>query len=861
MDKAKKKLLKRYLLWAALACLVLLLTVMPLLAKNEAEADGPQASILSATVEKGSITTSLRGGGNLQDQDEADVVIPTGVKITGFLVKNGDIVTEGTPLAEVDKVSVMAAISSVNDTMTFLREELEKGRDEQVDEVITAVPGGRVKKIFAKEGETVQEVMLRDGCLAVLSIDSMMAVSIETPSELATGENVDVTLADGTTVTGRVESNLDGKVVVTVEDEGYEVGQTVTVEGLGTDILYIHNAWKATAYAGTISKIQAKEEDTVKAGEKLFTLSDRDFAGQLQHRANQHREYEKLLQTLLKMYQSGTIDAPCDGLVSGVDTDSVHLLSSDGAYQVELLAATGEPAYRIVFLSETKQLCTGLADCQAEEHTAENHACIHAAELGKCPAAEHEDTCIESCTPYGPVCNAKVHQPGCIVYCGGTANPGDCSNRDVTGNHKPDCIRKCTNAGKNETCQGGKNHYPSCIESCNYNSVTKTCPGMGAHKDNCIRSCVRADYIGVCKPGSNGPHYADCIESCIVSESVNQECPAAKHKDGCHYKGMTYTAYVAVVDYVGSSELGIYKDAGTQYTVEKWGNGWAIVSPKLNMDLMITKDKVMVPNAKDFQKNDIILLVTAQKDGKVEKEFVVLYQKSLIGDTDLGDLIGGLGGSLGGFDISGLLGGMDLSAMLGGFAGFGNFGGLPAEDTENLHDLEGSTLLTVTPHKTMKMTITLDEQDIAKIATGMAAKVKVEALRGQEFLAQVTKVSITGTNSGGSSKFTAELTLDAALDMLPGMSATAAIDLETKENILTLPVAAVWEVDGKTVVYTALDKETKEPANPVEVVTGLSDGERVEILSGLSEGDQVYYEYYDTLEENTSAKADRFTFG
>ena len=62
-------------------------------------------------------------------------------------------------------------------------------------------------------------------------------------------------------------------------------------------------------------------------------------------------------------------------------------------------------------------------------------------------------------------------------------------------------------------------------------------------------------------------------------------------------------------------------------------------------------------------------------------------------------------------------------------------------------------------------------------------------------------------------------------------------------------------------VYTGLQKDSGEPTSAVEVVTGVSDGEYVEIISGLSQGDTVYYTYYDTLEENTSAEAERFTFG
>ena len=47
MKQAKKKRIKRYITWAAMAVVVALLAAMPLLAKKEAEADGPQASIPS----------------------------------------------------------------------------------------------------------------------------------------------------------------------------------------------------------------------------------------------------------------------------------------------------------------------------------------------------------------------------------------------------------------------------------------------------------------------------------------------------------------------------------------------------------------------------------------------------------------------------------------------------------------------------------------------------------------------------------------------------------------------------------------------------------------------------------------------
>ena len=854
MDKTTKKRIKRYLSWACMAGIVVLLTVMPLMAKNEAQKDGPQASVLSATVETGSITSVLHGGGTLEDEDVEDVIIPTGVKITGFLVKNGDMVKEGDPVAMVDKTSVMEAITSVNETLDFLREKLEDGRDEKVDSTITAVPGGRVKKIFAKEGESVQDVMLRDGALAVLSIDSMMAVRFETASTLATGENMDVTLENGTTVTGRVESNLDGVVVVTVEDEGYEIGQTVTAEGLGTGTLYIHNAWKATGYTGTISKVHTEEEKNLSAGATLFTLDDREFEGQLQHRANQHREYEALLQTLLKLYESGTIDAPCEGVVSGVDQDSVHLLSGEGEWEVQLLSGSGEPQYRIVLLSggTTCSHATEEGVCHASTH---ENDCIEACDPNNCPetVTVHKKTCIKRCDPDNPLCDSDVHKTGCITQCNPSMEEA-CPNAQISGSyHKTDCIYRCNpNAKEESECPGTLHHYSTCIKSCISCDEGTDCPATGTHKKTCVERCIHASTKSTC---DSQKHYKDCIESC----TNNEACTATKHLTTCHYYGVTYTATAYKVFRVGTSELVVFKDpSGTTYPVEQTASGWKPVGCEVNTSILVQTGTIPATNASSFKEGDIVLIITGTRpDGTVvtPNPNVVLYSRTA--STPGFDM----SGMMNGMDLSGLMGGMDLSGMVGGFSGYGNFGGLTVPETESLHNLEGSTLLTVTPRKSMKLTITLDEQDISKVSVGMSATVKVEALKNQQFSGLVTEVGTRGTNSGGSSKFTAEITLTVEGDMLSGMSASASIPMETKENILIIPVAALQELDGKTVVYTGLEKDNGEPNTAVEVVTGVSDGEYVEILSGLSQGDTVYYTYYDTLEEDTSAEAERFTFG
>lgn len=842
MEKTQKKRLKRYLLWGGLALLVAVLTAMPLLAKNNATADGPTASIVTATVETGTISSSLRGGGTIVANGEENVTIPSGVKITEFLVKNGEYVTEGTPVANVDKVSVMTAITELNDTLKYLREELEDARNEKVSASLTATAGGRVKKVFAEAGDSVQDVMLRDGALAILSLDGKMAVKLEENLAVTTGETVTVTLADGEEVEGRVESNLDGVVVITVEDESYEVGQRVTVSQNGVVLaqgdLYIHSAWKVTAYSGTIETVSAKEEKTVSAGATLFTLKDRDFEGELQRRANQHREYEQLLQELLTMYETGVLTAPCDGEISGVDSDSAHLLAStDEGWVVTPLNST-EGTWSVVLLSnvitsEPAKVCNGQADCPL---TPEEHP----------EGAE----CLSLCTEKAG-CTSKLHKDTCITRCTHADDPEKCP----AINHYNDCIKSCTHATKEGECTS-KKHYLTCIESCISSDGTKTCPATGTHKTTCIAACTHADDAAGCP--STKYHYADCVKNCVNSASADTVCTSGKHLTSCYFYGMTYKATAVKLEAVGTQLLVKPDTSGKVYTVQYGTTGWEIVGDTLTTATLIgDSTPIDAANVSSFQgkEGSVLLLITGYKGEESIYMGPVVYTLASTGGN--GTTFPG-----GSFDMSGMMSGMgsmDISSMIGGLSGYGNYSGAYTANTEDLFDLDGETLLTVTPRDTVTLSISVDEHDIAKVQLGQKATVKVAALKGQEYEAEVTAIASSGTNNGGSSKFAVELTFAMDEQLLSGMSASAVIPMESREG-LRIPTAALQQGGARTYVYTALD-DNGQPTKPVDVETGLSDGEYVEILSGLEEGQQVYYSYYDTLELDTSAKADKYSFG
>lgn len=815
MDKTKKKNVRRYILWGVLAVVVAGLAMLPALARQQDAQDGPVASVLEATVKEGSVQATVRGGGTLEAGDGEDIELPPEVKITEFLVKNGQEVKKGDPVAKIDKVSALTAVTEIRTSMAAVEKQMETFSDEKSASTVTAPAGGRVKAIYANPGDSVAQVLVEHGALALLSLDGRMCVTLTVSSQLIPGDSINVTLDSGKTVTGRVESNLNGELTVTIADNGYAVGDTVTLEGLGSGSLEIHNPWLATAFNGTVSRVNIRLEQTVSSGGSLFTLKDTDYTAQRELLAETHRDYEELLQKLLTWQDTGVITAPCDGLVSGIDTDSTHLLAAeDEELTASLLNADGGD-FRLVLLSQVTQTCTGDDKCPLKGKDSGHQdgcpkACKHAASEGVCTASEHFDDCIMACTH--------------------ADKADDCH---ATGAHHSDCIKACIETNQEGKCPATKYHYDGCIEKCTESAVSGECPAH-IHKKGCIESCISADTAGKCTAGH---HKADCIESCIVSKSADDPCPATKHKDGCYFQNATYTGQVFKVVSVGSGVLVGYWDS-TVYDVVKTASGWARKDGQpFSTNNCVQADTISASG--NYQAGDVLLSVTVHKSGE--------------NDSPLGLVKISSGGSqMPGFDLSGPMG------MMGGFS-MGGYGGTGSSQTQ-LYSLDGDVLLTVTPLDTMTVTIAVDEKDIASVKTGMTAQLTMNALPDETFEGQVTRVAQTGSGNGGSSKFDVEITLSRESDMLPGMSATAQLTLYEKMDVLTLPVAALRDEGGKTLVYTGKDKKTGEPANPVEVTTGLSDGENVEILSGIDSGTTVYYSYYDTVTESDAVETERSMF-
>ena len=158
----------------------------------------------------------------------------------------------------------------------------------------------------------------------------------------------------------------------------------------------------------------------------------------------------------------------------------------------------------------------------------------------------------------------------------------------------------------------------------------------------------------------------------------------------------------------------------------------------------------------------------------------------------------------------------------------------------------GKVLCSIYDLSYLTMTLSVDELDISDIEVGQKVSITADAVEGKTYTGVVTKVSVAGTSSGGTTTYPVTVRIDETEGLLPGMNVDAAITLQSASGVLAIPSGALNR--GNTVLVTA---DSPSAANgtaieggdycsvPVEI--GASDSSYIEIISGLQEGDTVAY--------------------
>ena len=149
--------------------------------------------------------------------------------------------------------------------------------------------------------------------------------------------------------------------------------------------------------------------------------------------------------------------------------------------------------------------------------------------------------------------------------------------------------------------------------------------------------------------------------------------------------------------------------------------------------------------------------------------------------------------------------------------------------------------------------------EILSIKEGQTVTITADAISDRTFTGVVTSVSAAGTTTGGTTTYPVTIRIDDTGDLLPGMNATAEIEVSSASNALAVPNGSV--VRGNYVLVT---KDSPSAANAVQdmtapdgyvyvkITTGTSDNDSIEVTGGLQEGDTIAYDANAAEKQNAS---------
>jgi len=185
--------------------------------------------------------------------------------------------------------------------------------------------------------------------------------------------------------------------------------------------------------------------------------------------------------------------------------------------------------------------------------------------------------------------------------------------------------------------------------------------------------------------------------------------------------------------------------------------------------------------------------------------------------------------------------------------------------------MAGTEMLRIANFHQMEVLVDVNENDIIRIEERDTAMVEVDAYPGRKFTGLVTQIANSAKNIGSAieqvTNFEVKILIlpESYSDLVekgvnpfrPGMSATASIQTERRDSIISIPVQTI--TTRKDLTTDTLARKGDELAEQVfivkddntlevrEVKTGIQDITNIEILSGLNEGERIVTGPYSAI--------------
>jgi len=151
----------------------------------------------------------------------------------------------------------------------------------------------------------------------------------------------------------------------------------------------------------------------------------------------------------------------------------------------------------------------------------------------------------------------------------------------------------------------------------------------------------------------------------------------------------------------------------------------------------------------------------------------------------------------------------------------------------------GTVLINIADLSKMIILSEINEIDIGKIKEGGAVDISIDAYPEKNYHGKIIHIAPMAKIGNNEIRvFNVKISIDnLGKELKPGMSANITIKGKSKQNVLTVPIQAIFNDDtGNNVVYKLKNDTTYTPQI---VKTGINDLQKVEVIEGIAEGDTI----------------------
>lgn len=154
---------------------------------------------------------------------------------------------------------------------------------------------------------------------------------------------------------------------------------------------------------------------------------------------------------------------------------------------------------------------------------------------------------------------------------------------------------------------------------------------------------------------------------------------------------------------------------------------------------------------------------------------------------------------------------------------------------------------------TLEITLSINENEINDIAVGQSVEITLSADESKTYSGTVTKIDSVGTYATSGTTFSVVVELENDGNIKLGMSASCTITLQEAETLAVSIDAVSENSDGEEYVMKVNTDGTVEETI---IETGIANDSYAQVVSGLSEGDKVQIETEVTESDTSSSSSE-----